>query len=220
MSDKSKYWPMTRSQSFIASALFLVVLFFLLLLTAVGKELLCWVNANAGLAAWIQAFGSIFAIVGAFLVVFCSHKLNEKANRDRIKVQEKVALIVHHGNVENIQVLLEAFLEYANESKALYWCKYINNSLDGEIIINIDDLKSLSLFNELGASHIAHALNIISGAKVVLSQSLFENISEGTARDLLKNIKLRLSEALKYIDLGMESLKSDIDDYKKLIGRD
>lgn len=82
MSDKSKYRPMTRSQSVIASALFLVVLFFLLLLTAVGKELLCWVNENDGLASWTQAIGSIFAILGGAYYVRYQFNLQERSKRE------------------------------------------------------------------------------------------------------------------------------------------
>lgn len=71
---KTKIWPMTQNQSFIAAALFVVVLFISLLLSAVGDDLLCWINKNSGLAAWVQA-------IGALAIVWATYQLHYETKR-------------------------------------------------------------------------------------------------------------------------------------------
>lgn len=80
---KDKIWPMTSNQSFVAASLFVVVLFFLLFFTAIGEQLLCWINKNSGLATWVQA-------VGALAIVWATYQLHyETKKKLDIEVEER-----------------------------------------------------------------------------------------------------------------------------------
>lgn len=82
---KEKIWPMTPNQSFVAASLFVAAMFLLLFLTAIGEELLSWINANAGLASWVQAIGSIAAIIGALYISRYESKLIQRQRIDEQK---------------------------------------------------------------------------------------------------------------------------------------
>lgn len=47
------------------------------------SEWLSWVEAHPGLAGWVQAIGSIAALLIAFSVVFVQHALSERSARRR-----------------------------------------------------------------------------------------------------------------------------------------
>lgn len=97
----NKIWPMNADQSFFAAAGFVTMLVCIFILLAVGDRQLCWVNKNAGLALWIQAFGSIGAIGIAGFVVNKQIRFS--------KQQSYEARIRHESH------LLFACLEVANE---------------------------------------------------------------------------------------------------------
>lgn len=81
MSNKEKkFWPMSRQQSFVASAAFLVVLFSIFFFNAVGKEILYWIKINSELATWIQGIGSLLVI---YAMYFQTKKDIQERRRER-----------------------------------------------------------------------------------------------------------------------------------------
>jgi len=68
---------MTRNQSFFAAAVFVIVLFLIFLFTAVGEDLLCWIEDHSGLASWVQAFGAL-ALIG---ITVWLHFLGDRRNK-------------------------------------------------------------------------------------------------------------------------------------------
>ncbi|WP_303230465.1 hypothetical protein [Comamonas kerstersii] len=69
---------MTSNQSFLAATLFVAALFLIILITAIGDKLLCWINENSGLASWVQAIGSVAAIGGIWWQTKENYKNNQK----------------------------------------------------------------------------------------------------------------------------------------------
>lgn len=62
---KSRSWPMTREQSFIAAAVFVSFFVLWFLWAAVGQSALCWIESHPGTASWVQAIGGLLAIIFA-----------------------------------------------------------------------------------------------------------------------------------------------------------
>lgn len=90
MCGKSKYWPMTPCQSFIAAAMFVTALVLLLFFAVVGKELLCWIEGHPGLAAWFQAIGAIISIIAAFYI--SRYQLTVRDRRESETAYRKIGL--------------------------------------------------------------------------------------------------------------------------------
>lgn len=98
---KTKIWPMTPNQSFIAAALFVVVLFISLFLSVVGDDLLCWINKNSGLAAWVQAVGALAIVLATYQLHYeTKSKLDlEVKNRKHIEKTKAQFFLVEIGDL-------------------------------------------------------------------------------------------------------------------------
>lgn len=64
---KNRSWPMTSEQSFIAAAVFLSFFVLWFLWAAVGDKFICWIGGKSNLSGWVQAVGSVLAIVATAL---------------------------------------------------------------------------------------------------------------------------------------------------------
>ena len=92
---KNKSWPMTRDQSFIAAAVFVSFFVLWFLWAAVGNKFICWIGGKSNLSGWVQAFGSIVAIIGAALFPIIHYRYMEnKKNLDQLKLDKQLMLRV------------------------------------------------------------------------------------------------------------------------------
>lgn len=102
---KFRIFHMTENKSFIAAAVFVTLLFFIFLFTAIGDEILCWINNNDGLASWVQAIGAISAIVFAGYQVSWQIE-NAKEMQRRNEFREELLILDAYINVADQAALL------------------------------------------------------------------------------------------------------------------
>jgi len=180
-----------------------------------------FIKDNKDAPAWIQAVGSIGAIIGSFFLANLSHRLAENSKNKEIEKQERVALISHYGSILNYKILLSGLVETykgANQMADIRgYCLHIGEVLSSNKLPSLAEIKSIANLTELGASHLAHADNIMSGAKVVLAQS--QGIIEGSDYELLMEMKIdfnnRFNSAIRYLDCALEVLQPFLDHYKQ-----
>lgn len=173
-------------------------------------------HAKSEWAAWVQAIGSIIAILASVGVVFLSSYLSSKAKRIEDAKKEMVVLVLYLGVMHNFKVLLKSFKEHAGrESLAQRWCEYIFATLQKTQLITPEQLKSLSVLSESGAMNFAYAINIIGDVEIILEHAL--NVGEEYQyTKVIDNIFERFTNAISYIDKGMDMFEKEGIKYSSL----
>lgn len=82
-------------------------------------QIVNWANGNEGLAAWVQAVGSIVAIVGAFWIVNRQHVLQVKADRYREARRDLRETQMVFDLCTKIKVELDRILSFRDNPAAL-----------------------------------------------------------------------------------------------------
>lgn len=108
--SKHESWLMVRDPLWIAISLLFLCLILTALFTPVGGGFILWIEKHPGLASWIQAVFSIFAIVFAFVVADYQNKL---AIRNKITIdteRSEIAKLYLKGVLNHHKSIVEAHM--------------------------------------------------------------------------------------------------------------
>lgn len=103
---------MTSTQAAICASIFIGFFVLWFLWAAVGDKLICWIGGKNNLSGWVQAFGSILAIVAA---IFISN--NESRANKKQKEKEKLDRISAYSYVFK---KVQDFFKFAEDSLNSY----------------------------------------------------------------------------------------------------
>ncbi|MEQ6435441.1 hypothetical protein V8Z74_10415 [Comamonas sp. w2-DMI] len=85
--------PMTSTQAAIGGGVLIGFFALWFLWAAVGDEFIDWIGGKNNLSGWVQAIGSILAILGAALFPLIHHKIMDGKDQDRKKREARLYLI-------------------------------------------------------------------------------------------------------------------------------
>lgn len=167
MEEKKKtvqFIPMTGTQAAIGGGVLIGFFVLWFLWAAVGEAVMCWIEAHPGMASWVQAIGSIAAIVATAL-----------GTRWQIL---KSKYIQEENEKKNNIHMSEACLEMCNAVMSIMSIKEASVDLNAKIFKSISlsktvkhDFKSLERLNDLQETL---RLLLMKNLPVDLMKSLFQ----------------------------------------------
>lgn len=117
-----KIWPMTRDQSFVAAAVFVSFFVLWFLWAAAGDRFICWIGGKDNLSGWVQAIGSIAAIL---VTAYIARKDSVERDREKnIELQKELKKIKFYLGERKF---LNSFLNYEYRYKRVEKDYFGNN---------------------------------------------------------------------------------------------
>lgn len=159
---KNSLWPMTSEQTFIAAAVFVSFFVLWFLWAAVGDKFICWIGGKSNLSGWVQAVGSVLAIVATAL----GTRWQILKSKDIQDYNEKI------NNIHMSDTCLEmcnAIFSIIND-KDNFLKKSMSTMSDGVFIYN-DNFRSLERVSDLQETI---RLLIMKNLPVELLKALFQ----------------------------------------------
>jgi len=214
-----QFVPMTRTQAAIGGGALISFFALWFLWAAVGQSVISWIESHPGIASWVQAIGSILAIIVAICIPYSQHQISLKNKfLNEIKIS-KIKWIFIKNDVQSyldpIKSILKILEDLSREDKNKwmenleYWvCVILNNSI--EKLPKNSDFMELAFISD---ENIEKLLNLINEMKMYHQAIHSGEINKPD----LKTIKYKLYYWRPPLEGYFNGLKRCISEYEDLV---